>query len=234
MRTATYSRRERRRRMASKVRCTNTRTANQPIATLSLPAHQLPVDCSSDPSTGNLAVTSYNSDNFAPQVNIFVDAGGKPEVFKSSALGASPVPAYDASGDLYATSGGNGGAYMAAGSREFVKVTTNVTLGNAFHAQWDGTYFAVQSFAIVRHQREKTLEHIYRFSILGSTGTLAGVAHFTGWHALDAGKSWIAGNTMVATPASAVVIWNYPGGGKSIKMLHPARKGRAVTVSAGS
>ena len=120
---------------------------------------------------------------------------------------------------------------MAAGSNSFVKITTNVTLGIAFHAQWDGTYFAVQSFGMIRHQSEDTPEHIYRFSISGSTGTLAGVSHFTGWHALDAGKSWIAGNTMVATPASAVVFWKYPAGGKNIKILHTARKGRAITVS---
>lgn len=208
--------------------------SKQPLATLHLPVNQIPVDCSSDPSTGNLAVTSYSSVNFAPQVNVYVQAAGNPHVYKSSALSAAPVPAYDASGDLYVTSGGDSGAYMPAGSNALVKVTTNVTIGNAYHIQWDGSYFAVQSFAIIRHQREHTPEHVYRFSISGSTGTLAGVVNFVGWRARDAGKSWIAGNTMVATPAAAVTVWNYPGGGKSVKVLHPARKGRAVTVSIAS
>jgi hypothetical protein len=203
----------------------------QVVATLALPAHQTPVDCSSDPSTGNLAVTSYSTRNFAPQINIFLKAGGTPQVYESSALGASPVPAYDDSGDLYVTSGGSVGAYMPAGSSAFVTITTNITLGGVVHAQWDGTYFALQSFAIVRHQREDTPEHVYRFTISGSTGTLEGVSHFTNWYSATAGKSWIAGDTMVATPGARVAFWSYPGGGKSIKVLHPAKKGRAITVS---
>lgn len=203
----------------------------QVIGTLSLPSHQLPVNCSSDPSTGNLAVTSYNSHNFAPQVNVYVNATGAPTVYTSSVLGASPQPAYDDSGDLYVTSGGNGGAYLPAGSSAFVKITTNVILGPVAHAQWDGKYFALQSFTVRRHQGEHTLERVYRISVSGSTGTLEGFSHFTGWYTDDAGYSWIAGNTMVATPGKYVAIWHYPAGGKSIAVLHPAQKGRAVTVS---
>ena len=203
----------------------------QVIATLALPVHQVPVDCSSDPSTGNLAVTSYSTRNYTPQINIYVNANGSPQVYTSSALGASPVPAYDASGDLYVTSGGSVAAYMPANSSAFVTITMNVVLGPVVHAQWDGKYFALQSFAIVRHQREHTLEHVYRFTISGSTGTLEGVVHFANWYSATAGKSWISGDTMVATPGARVALWSYPGGGQSIEMLHPAKKGRAVTVS---
>jgi hypothetical protein len=203
----------------------------QVVATLPLPAHQFPVDCSSDPTTSNLAVTSYSTRNYKPQINIYLNAGGTPQTYESSALGASPAPAYDQSGDLYVTSGGSTGAYMPANSSAFVTITTNVILGGVAHAQWDGKYFALQSFAIVRHQREHTLEHIYRFTIAGSTGTLEGVTHFTNWYTATAGKSWISGDTMVATPGARVAIWGYPGGGKSIEVLHPANKGRAVTVS---
>lgn len=206
--------------------------STQITQTLALPARQIPVACSSDPSTGNFAVTSYNSHNFNPQINVYANASGTPAVFMSSALSAAPQPAYDASGDLYVTSGGNKGTYLPAGSNALVTVTLNKVLGNVAHAQWDGKYFALQSFMVARHQGEHTAEHVYRVSISGSTGTLTGSTHFLNWYSKDAGFSWIAGDTMVATPGKYVAIWNYPGGGKSIMVLHPAQKGRAVTVSA--
>jgi hypothetical protein len=206
----------------------------QVVTTLSLPTHQFPVDCSSDPSTGNLAVTSYNTKNFTPQVNVYANASGTPQVYKSSALSAAPEPAYDASGDLYVTSGSNTGAYLAAGSSALVKITSSVILGIVAHAQWDGKYFTVQSFGIVRHQRENTQERIYRFTISGSAATLEGTTFFKNWYVRDAGKSWIAGDTIVATPGASIAIWSYPQGGKATDVLHPAQKGRAVTVSSPS
>jgi predicted small integral membrane protein len=209
-----------------------THGGTQVIETLALPARQIPAACSSDTSTGNLAVTSYNGHNFTPQVNVYANAGGTPQVYMSSALSAAPQPAYDDAGDLYVTSGGNSGAYLPAGSTALITITVNVILGNVAHAQWDGKYFALQSFTVARHQGEHTLERVYRIGISGSTGTLEGSTHFTGWYSKDAGFSWIAGDTMVATPGKYVAIWTYPGGGKSINVIHPAKKGRAVTVSA--
>lgn len=206
----------------------------QVIETLALPPRQIPAGCSSDPSTGNLAVTSYNAHNFTPQINVYASAGGAPTIYMNSALSAVPQPAYDDSGDLYVTSGGSSGAYLPAGSTSFITITINIVLGNVAHAQWDGKYFALQSFTVARHQGEHTLEHVYRVSISGSTGTIEGSTHFAGWYSKDAGLSWIAGDTMVATPGKYVAIWNYPVGGKTITVIHPAKKGRAVTVSAGS
>ena len=206
----------------------------QPIATLLLPQRQLPVDCSSDPSTGNLAVTSYNAHNFTPQIDVYVNGSGTPQIYTNDSLGASPEPAYDDSGDLYVTSGGNVGVELLAGSSNLVKITTSTLLGIVAHAQWDGKYFALQSFTTKRHHGEDTLERVYRFSISGSTATLEGVSSFSGWYVRDAGKSWIAGNTIVATPGKAFAIWNYPQGGKAVDVERLTKQAKAVTVSAGS
>jgi hypothetical protein len=206
----------------------------QVVETLALPARQIPSGCSSDPSTGNLAVTSYNYHNYTPQIDIYPNATGTPQIYTNTALSALPQPAYDGSGNLFVVSSGNTGAYLPAGSSALVRITIDAILGNVAHAQWDGKYFALQSFRVARHQGEHTLERVYRISISGSAGTLEGSTHFTNWYSKDAGLSWIAGDTMVATPGNYVAIWNYPGGGKSISVLHPAKKGRAITVSAGS
>jgi hypothetical protein len=204
---------------------------SQPIATLQLPKDQLPVDCSSDPKTGNLAVTSYEKASFAPQINVFVKGTGTPAVYTSDALGAGPQPAYDDSGNLYVTSGGNAGALLPAGSTKLVKITTNAVLGLVAHAQWDGKYFALQSFTVSRHQREFSKERIYRFTISGTTGTLKGVSTFKNWSSSDPGRSWISGDTVVVGHGKEGVIWKYPGGGAEVFVIHFAEPGSSVTVS---
>jgi hypothetical protein len=166
-------------------------------------------------------------------LNVYADASGTPHVHKNEALGAMPQPAYDDSGNLYVTSGGDVGVALPKGASRLVKVTTNVTLGGIAHAQWDGKYFALQSFTVAKHSGEHTLERVYRLDISGTTGKIVGFSRFVDWFVKDPGQSWIAGTTLIATPASYVAFWNYPGGGKSIGVLHPAQPGKAVTVSVG-
>ncbi|HXB82944.1 MAG TPA: hypothetical protein VNU22_06300, partial [Candidatus Acidoferrum sp.] len=121
--------------------------STSPIAMLDVPSHEIPVNCSSDPTTGSLAVTSYDFRNYAPLVEIYNGASGNPKLFHSQELGANPQPAYDASGNLFVTSGGNVAALLPKGKQLLEKVTLNETIGNVAHAQWDGKYFALQSYA---------------------------------------------------------------------------------------
>jgi hypothetical protein len=204
-----------------------------PIAMLDLPSNDLPVECSSDPTTGNLAVTSYNAKTFAPQIQIYANASGTPKTYVSKALGASPQPAYDGNGNLFVTSGGNVGVMLPAGKETLRTIVLNETLGGVAHAQWDGKYFALQSFRVSKHQGERLLEHVFRVSISGTTGTVVGFSHFVNWLAKVSGQSWIQGDTMIATPGAYVAFWNYPSGGKAIKTLHPPHVSKAVTVSIG-
>ena len=202
-----------------------------PVATLGVPSHEIPVNCSSDPTTANLAVTSYDFRNYAPLVEIYTGGSGEPKLYHSVELGANPQPAYDASGNLFVTSGGNVAALLPKGKQLFKKITLNETIGNVAHAQWDGKYFALQSYAPTKHNGEKIFEHYYRVRVSGATGTIAGISRFDDWLQKNPGQSWIQSDTLVATPNNAINFWKYPAGGRAFKVLHPSDPSQAVTVS---
>jgi hypothetical protein len=202
-----------------------------PVSTLDVPAHEIPVNCSSDPTTGNLAVTSYDVHNFAPLVEIYTGGTGEAKLYHSEELGANPQPAYDASGNLFVISGGNVAALLPKGKQELEKIRLSETIGNVAHAQWDGKYFALQSYEATKHNRENVSVHYFRVQISGTTGTIAGVSSFFNWHQKDAGQSWLQGDTVIATPGSSITFWKYPAGGKASKVLHPSDPSQAVTVS---
>ena len=202
-----------------------------PIATLQAPKHDVPIACSSDSVTGNLAVTNQNSRNFTPSVSIYANAAGTPTVYTSRAIGANPQGGYDDSGNLFVTSGGNLGVLLPKGAADFTKITLTKTLGGVDHVQWDGTYFALQSFDALGHNGEKLFERVFRVQISGSTGRVVNATHFIGWPEANPGQSWIDGSTIVATPYDSISFWNYPAGGKAVKVIHPGHPGKAVTVS---
>ena len=202
-----------------------------PIATLDVPSHEIPVNCSSDPTAGNLAVTSYDFRNYAPLVEIYTGGSGQPRLFHSQELGANPQAAYDASGDLFVTSGGNVAALLPKGKQRLEKITLTETIGNVAHAQWDGKYFALQSYAPTRHNGEKIFEHYYRVQVSGTTGKIAGISRFDDWLQQNPGQSWIQSDTLVATPDNAINFWKYPAGGRAFKVLHPSDPSQAITVS---
>ncbi|HZV76165.1 MAG TPA: hypothetical protein VFF63_00245 [Candidatus Babeliales bacterium] len=203
-----------------------------PIASLDVPKDQAPVACSSDPITGNLAVTLENSHNYTPSVAIYAKASGAPTVYTSNALGANPQAGYDDDGNLLATSGGNVAAELLKGKTSFATIELAQTLGGVGHVQWDGKYFALQSFDATRHNGEKIFERIYRITISGSTGKVVGKTTFDDWPENDPGQSWIDAATIVATPLSEIVFWQYPAGGKPTKIVHSHDRVKAVTVSA--
>jgi hypothetical protein len=204
---------------------------NAPIATLDSPKGTIPLACSSDPTTGDLAVTIQKTKNFAPAVSIYAKATGMPTVYTSDALGANPQLGYDSNGNLLVTSGGNVGAWLASGSTSLTKVTLDQTLGGVAHVQWDGTYFALQSFDTIKHNGEKIFERVFRVQISGSSGHVASFTRFTGWPAKNAGQSWIDGTTIVGTPYNEISFWKYPQGGAAFKVAHPHSPGKAVTIS---
>ncbi|MGC9992040.1 MAG: hypothetical protein ABSD52_06585 [Candidatus Cybelea sp.] len=208
-----------------------THGGKSPVTTLDVPAREIPVNCSSDPTTGNLAVTSYNFRNFTPLVEIYAGGSGEAKLYHSVELGANPQPAYDASGNLFVTSGGNVSALLPKGKQQLEKVTLNETIGNVAHAQWDGKYFALQSYAPTKHNGENIWVHYFRVQISGTTGTIAGISRFAGWRQKNAGQSWLQGNTVVATPGNSITFWKYPAGGKALKVLHVSHPSQAVTVS---
>jgi hypothetical protein len=205
-----------------------------PIAKLDLPKDQVPMACSSDPTTGNLAVTAQDEHDYAPGIAIYANAAGTPKFYSLDALGANPQAAYDDNGNLFATSGGDVGVELLAGKSAFMKITLAQTLGGVQHVQWDGTYWALESFEHTKHNGEKLFERIFRVSISGSSAKVVGTVVFDSWPEKDSGQCWIQGGTIVATPLSSIVFWAYPAGGKPTKIVHSNRGVKAITVSAGS
>lgn len=206
----------------------------KPITSLDVPKHDIPIACSSDPATGSLAVTLQNRRDYAPSVAIYPKAAGRPKIYFSGALGANPQAGYDDRGDLLATSGGNVAAELGTGKTRFVKITLTQTLGGVAHVQWDGTNIALQSFDYSKHTGEKILERIFRLQISGTSGKIVGIVRFHNWSQKDAGDSWIQGDELAATPFGAIVLWAYPRGGKALKVIHPAHRAKAITVSTGA
>lgn len=202
-----------------------------PISTLALPARQIPASCSVDPTTGDLAVTSYDGKDFAPEIEIYFGGTGTPATYTSKVIGAIPQAAYDASGDLFVTSGNNKGVELLPGSAKLVTITFDQTLGGVDHVQWDGAHFALQSYQNSQHNKERLLEHIYRLQISGHRATILGLSHFKNWLTRYAGQSWIDGDTIVATPGNYIAFWKYPQGGQAFLVLHPANVSKAVTIS---
>jgi hypothetical protein len=202
-----------------------------PVTTLDVPNREIPVNCSSDPTTGNLAVTSFDVRNYTPMVEIYTGGSGEPKLYRSGELGASPQPAYDASGNLFVMSGGNVAALLPNGKQHIEKIRLNKTIGNVAHAQWDGKYLALQSYAPSKYNGEKIYVDYFRVQISGTSGTIVGISHFANWRQKSGGQSWLQGDTVVATPGKSINFWKYPAGGKAFKVLHPSDPSQAVTVS---
>jgi hypothetical protein len=205
-----------------------------PIATLDVPKNQTPIACSSDSTTGNLAVTMQNTKDYEPSVAVYAKAGGTPTIYKTSAIGADPQAGYDDKGDLFATSGGNVAAELPEGKTSFSTIVLSKTLGGVAHVQWDGKYFALQSFYPSKHQNERLFERVCRVQVSGSAGTIVSTVEFNDWPEKNAGQSWIEGGTIVATPYSKISFWAYPAGGKPQRTVHSPRTVRAITVSNGA
>jgi hypothetical protein len=177
-----------------------------------------PVDCSVDPTTGNLAVANILSTSSGEgNVVIYAHASGSGTAYSVPNVAEAYFVAYDNKGNLFvdghpAFGSGFGFAELAAGSGSFKAVTLNKTIAFPGPLQWDGTYVATDD-------QEGAPNTIYRFKIARSKGSLKGTVGVSdcgtlGW--------WIASSTLVCVgTASAgsddLYYYAYPAGGKPIK-----------------
>lgn len=190
-----------------------------PIAILGDP-DSTPVNCSVDPTTGNLAVVGYPLFKGTYGVAIYKKGRGRPTFYADAGFGDYEC-GYDNKGNLFI------GGYVFSGKLNFAELPKgsstfeNITLDQSFRAaggiQWDGTHLAVGDlYAAI----------IYQFDISGSTGTEVGSTPLNG-----AGTVWqffIDGHRVIAPStfedySGFFGVYDYPGGG-------PARKTR-INVS---
>jgi hypothetical protein len=190
------------------------------IETLTM-SRYVAVDCSSDPTTGNLAVTWNQSAASENYIAIYTHASGSPTLY---GLNGDFVYycGYDDKGNLFAD-GEVGYASQDAvflelphGGDKLQTLTLNQSFEHVGAVQWDGKYVAIG---------DDVAQKIYRFAISGSTGTLKETVSLNGLSISY--QWWIVGSRVLAPsianinyqPIGQVLYFAYPRGGSAIKTL---------------
>jgi hypothetical protein len=179
----------------------------------------LPVGCSVDPTTGNLALTD------GVGVTIYQGAQGPPTTYTAPGFYQYWYCAYDRNGDLF-VSGiiapgpyGYGLAELPRGGSSFVNITLNQAIKRGpISLQWNNKLLVASANDDGRGPQE-----IYQITISGTTGTIVRTI------SLDNNQSapeqnvqyWVQGGKIIG-PANrfetALGFWNYPHGGKWTKL----------------
>jgi hypothetical protein len=168
------------------------------IGTLS-DAGYYPVDCSVDPTTGNLAVANiFTTSESTGNVVIYAHSSGSGTAYTVPNIAEPFFLAYDDKGNLFVdghpelVGSGFGFAELPAGSGSFSAVTLNKAIAFPGPVQWDGSYVAVED--------QELAGEIDRFKIVGFKGRLKGTVGV-----LDCGALgwWIARSTLVCAGKSA-------------------------------
>ena len=198
-----------------------------PIAILGDP-DGAPVNCSIDPTTGNLAVVGYPYEGHSDGVAIYKKARGRPTFYADSGFGDYEC-GYDDKGNLfidgYVYSGHLNFAELPKGSSTFTNITLNQSFDAAGGIQWDGKHLAVGDlYAAV----------IYQFDISGSSGTEVGSTPLNGsgtvWQFFIDGDRVIAPSTF-QDYSGFVNIYDYPAGGAAKRTRINASSPNGVVVS---
>jgi hypothetical protein len=190
--------------------------------------------CSSDPTTGDLAVTNF--DEASPggaNVAIYRNARGTPHRYVDPKMSVAYC-GYDDDGNLFVDGSGDYQlAELTKGSRRFKNISLNEALVRPGGIAWDGTDVAIEYGGYARK-----LSAIDRVRVSGIAGTVVGTTHLKGlanrgvtfW--IDGGKIVTVGGQQV----DRVGLWEYPAGGKYLKLFYPTKTHRqtmyGVAVSA--
>jgi len=201
----------------------------KPIATLRDPGEE-PIDCSFDPTTGNLAVANFASTSFAQgNVAVYAHAAGTPATYAppggSTEWFSVNSCGYDASGNLFFDGvdyfGLTVDGELEAGASSTRGVVVLASFAGPGKVQWDGTYVTLADQATGK---------IYRFSegtglVENSTITLRGSKRVN--------QSWIAGSTVVAPQVDGndIFIYAYPAGGAPLRRMRGIRMPYGAAVS---
>lgn len=205
--------------------------STQPKTTLNDP--YTAADCSVDPSSERLAVTSY----FAHYVVIFPydpKRGWRyAKIFTDVEMQTISFCAYDNNGNLFVDGQDSSGDFMLAelvkGGNTFSMINLDQRIGAPGSMQWDGKYLAIAD----RGKASGSASVIYRFRLSGSSGTRVSRTKLDLSFA-DA-QFWIQGNRVIG-PIShdsmrAIGFWRFPGGGDPVKSFSDeVPSGEAVSL----
>lgn len=205
----------------------------KPIAQLDDP-QPTAIACASDSATGNLAVTNSFPTEGLESVAIYSNARGKPKLYYTiPKMNVYGFCAYDDAGDLFVDGQRLDSRFVLAelpkGGHTFRAITVKgLDTRNPGNLQWAGSHLTVAV---------PTANAVYALSISGTTGTIVGTTMLHGWDTRRTSQSWIQGNKVIAPSElsnTTIAFWNYPQGGKSVKVLSGFAAGyiHGVTVSA--
>ncbi|HEX3671655.1 MAG TPA: hypothetical protein VHT92_08135 [Candidatus Cybelea sp.] len=186
-----------------------------PVATLVDPKG-LPVDCSVDPTTGDLAVVSdctpYTCDY--GNVAIYTAARGKPKYNSPSNMQNEYNCGYDDLGDLF-VAGMTPGAFALAElprqGKKFVPISNEQPIGFPGGVKWVGKHLLIAD-------AEKNV--VYQFDIRGRVAKRVGTIQLLDMKHVE-GYS-ISNDTLYAADANGldVAFYHYPAGGKPFKKIY--------------
>jgi hypothetical protein len=181
-----------------------------PIKTLDV--RYPPIGCSVDPTTGNLAVATFNSGG----VFVFKHATGTPKEYNAPGLYYYYPPAYDDRGNLFVeaeenSSSGTHVVELPRGSGTFKELFLNVTIHFPGGVQWDGEHVDLDDQLFTASGDSG----IYQVHVKGKLGTMTGEFTLPGscGHS-DVVQPWVQGSKIIApdTYCGTVGIDEYPGG----------------------
>ncbi|MBV8345093.1 MAG: hypothetical protein JO190_08910 [Candidatus Eremiobacteraeota bacterium] len=212
-----------------------------PIAILK-DAGRNPWACSSDPVSGDLAVADGTIDGVGGDIAIYRKASGKPTRYTDPRFASYVACGYDDAGNLFIDGTRTTWeplphaqfAEIFKGSTSFTEITLNRRVAEPGSVQWDGKDVAVGDGDVV-----------YRFKIMGSTGTFQGSTDLFGGNG-PVHQFWIPRFGRVNAPATRIVagqyhffpyepgdvgFWAYPHAGPPLHLLMGPDHPDGVTVS---
>jgi hypothetical protein len=193
-----------------------------PIRILSLPAstpYDFPINCSIDPTTGNLAVTLYYS------VLVFRRARGKPTIYDVSPIPSVFYCGYDSKGDLFVDGLSSRGfgyfrfAELPKGESSFKNLALTAVQVPGDVA-WDGKYLAVG---------DTLTDRIYQVRVTSKRATIVGYSPLSDaddpadgfdFPSVDTGTWNRQAKRVIADDfTTGVGVWTYPAGGSPTKTI---------------
>jgi hypothetical protein len=196
----------------------------------------IPIGCSLDPMTGNLAVANCCGHTAMGSVAVYAHARGNPKFYVDSSVEIYWYCSYDSRGDLFVDGIGRNSYQFAlleipAGRHGFTSISLKPAIEGdvSLPLLWDGDDLAIAS------PSSGTLE---QFQIRGHRGTRIHVTRLDGVSAVY-GAFWIArsGKTrtlyapIVANSIASIGVYHYPSGGKPIADLYAVVSPFAAAVS---
>jgi hypothetical protein len=194
------------------------------------------IGCTVDPTTGDLAVTTYGVSSYGGGlVAIYAHAKGTPQHYTDSKIPHFNFCGYDSKGNLYcdgtdAAQGQFRFAELAKGAKTFKNITLS---GGAIYypgnVQWDGKYVAIG---------DQSVQNLNVSAIYQTTGSGGKIVHETPLDDPTDGSSedivqfWIDGNAVIGPNnyGSDAGFYKYPAGGKPTKTIKgPYAFGAAIS-----